>query len=315
MPESQFKENFINDFIAQAANKTFESIKFEDALKLLSQYDFKYDLRPDVINQDIGKIFSIKKTGSKEQIIANRTNFENLKTNTHIDTDASISSNFIDIFDASASYKYVGDKSSDWTKATSSFDSQLKDLNIYNENNFEWQRVGEFIKPKTIKVVKLVKSLLSRNLVFSRVKREYYDAPFKRLISLSTFNNVYLPSNIQENVQRIINLEKGLNFSNYSLWNVIELYRSQLIQLFNTNMNQNSIELKNFTQGVLKNMSQGILKNLDDRVTVIQNSINLNPCTSSPCLNGGTCTKGFDNNALCICSIYFTGNRCETSKF
>ena len=29
-------------------------------------------------------------------------------------------------------------------------------------------------------------------------------------------------------------------------------------------MNQNSIELKNFTQGVFKNMSQGILKNLDD---------------------------------------------------
>jgi hypothetical protein len=114
----------------------------------------------------------------------------------------------MDVLDVSASVSYVDDKSSDWTKATSSFDSQLQELNSYNENNFEWQRVGEFIKPKTIKVVKLVKSLLSRNLVFSRVKREYYDAPFKRLISLNTFNNVYLPSNIQENVQRIEMLER-----------------------------------------------------------------------------------------------------------
>ena len=217
MPASQFKENFLNDLIAQAAKTTFQSIKIEDALKMLSQYDFKYVLRPDVITQDLGKIFSIKKTGSKEQIIANRTNFENLKTNTRIDTDASASGSYIDVFDASASYSYVSDKSSDWTKASSSFDSQLKELNDYNENNFEWQRVGEFVKPKTIKVVKLVKSLMSRNLVFSRVKREYYDAPFKRVVSLNTFNNVYLPSNIQESVQRLIKLENDLKNSNSTL--------------------------------------------------------------------------------------------------
>ena len=99
MPESQFRESFVNDFIAQAANQTFQSIRIEDALALLSQYDFKYDLRPDVITQDLGKIFSIKKTGSKEQIVANRTNFENLKTNTRIDTDASTSGSFIDVFE------------------------------------------------------------------------------------------------------------------------------------------------------------------------------------------------------------------------
>jgi hypothetical protein len=99
MPESQFRESFINDFIAQAANQTFQSIRIEDAVALLSQYDFKYDLRPDVITQDLGKIFSIKKTGSKEQIVANRTNFENLKTNTRIDTDASTSGSFIDVFE------------------------------------------------------------------------------------------------------------------------------------------------------------------------------------------------------------------------
>lgn len=310
MPESQFKESFINDFIAQAANKTFQSIKIEDALKILSTYDFKYDLRPDVINKDLGKIFSIKKTGSKEQIIANKTGFENLKTSSRIDTDASVEGSYFDVFDASASYQYASSKSSDWTKATSSFDSQLKELNDYNENNFEWQRVGEFIKPKTIKVVKLVKSLMSRNLVFSRVKREYYDAPFKRVVSLNTFNNVYLPSNIQESIQRTISLEKNLNYSNYSLWNKLEENRLNLIDKLDTTVQFNSIDLKNFTQI--------ILKNLDDKITVLQKSVssilNKNPCSTNPCLNGGTCTKGEDNTPLCLCSIYYSGSNCGSSN-
>ena len=254
MPESQFKENFINDFIAQAANTTFQSIKIEDALKLLSQYDFKYDLRPDVITQDLGKIFSIKKTGSKEQIIANRTNFENLKTNTRIETDASASGSFIDVFDASASYQYVSDKSFDWTKATSSFDSQLKELNAYNENNFEWQRVGEFVKPKTIKVVKLAKSLMSRNLVFSRVKREYYDAPFKRIVSLNTFNNVNLPSNIQESVQRLIKLENDLI-------QATSTFQKQ-IQSNQNNTMENLTTLNKFINEVGYNLNKSIQNNL-----------------------------------------------------
>ena len=55
MPESQFRESFINDFIAQAANQTFQSIRIEDAVALLSQYDFKYDLRPDVITTGFGQ--------------------------------------------------------------------------------------------------------------------------------------------------------------------------------------------------------------------------------------------------------------------
>lgn len=52
-----------------------------------------------------------------------------------------------------------------------------------------------------------MKSFMSRNLVFNRVKRDYYDAPFKRVISLNTINNVYLSSKTQESAQCIENLE------------------------------------------------------------------------------------------------------------
>jgi len=208
IPESQFKENFINDFITQAAEKTFQSVPIDDVLNSLSQFNFKNDLKPDVILQDLGKIFSIKNTGNKEQIIADKENFENFKKNSQSNTAGLVDGSlFLDIFDASASFHYAKEKSSDWTKSSSSFDSQLKDLNDFNENNFEWTRIGELIKPKKIKVVKLVKSFMSRNLVFNRVKRDYYDAPFKRVISLNTFNNVYLSSKTQESAQCIENLE------------------------------------------------------------------------------------------------------------
>lgn len=246
IPESQFKENFINDFITQAADKTFQSVPIDDVLNSLSQYNFKNDLKPDVILQDLGKIFSIKKTGNKEQIIADRENFENFKKNSQRNTAGSVNGSlFFDIFDASASFHYANEKSSDWTKSSSSFDSQLKDLNDYNENNFEWTRIGELIKPKKIKVVKLVKSFMSRNLVFSRVKRDYYDAPFKRVISLNTFNNVYLSSNDQDSVQRIENLhlEAKKNFKdlNILLNDELKKFKNEFSLYFNNSNEKNQL--------------------------------------------------------------------------
>ena len=107
-------ENFINDFILQAADRVFESVKIEEALQSLSQYDIKYDLKPDVIREDLGKIFSVNKTGYKELIVLNEANYEHLKTSSHIDTKGSAKgSGFFDVFSASVSAQYVKDKSAD----------------------------------------------------------------------------------------------------------------------------------------------------------------------------------------------------------
>jgi hypothetical protein len=163
----------------------------------------------------------------------------------------------LDIFDASTSFGFAYGRSSEWSKATSSFASQLKELNDYNENNFEWQRVGEFIKPKTIKVVKLVKSLMTKSLIFSRVKREYYDAPFKRTISLNTFNNAYLPSNIQDTFERLRNLEMALKNSEAALYQKI---------------NQTKIEL-NASQNNQSNILQSQTDILKSQTNILQNDL------------------------------------------
>ena len=40
----------------------------------------------------------------------------------------------------------------------------------------------------------------------------------------------------------------------------------------------------------------------------------IDECSSSPCLNGGTCLDAV-NMYTCSCAIGFNGGNCETSKF
>lgn len=208
MAQSEFSDNFLDYFISQTASQIFSNVNLKDALNSLSQYDFKTDLQPNIITQELSKIFTINSTKSRELIVLNDTFFEQLKQNSHIATSGSADGDFVDIFSASVSANYVNDKSSDWAKANTSFDNQLNELNKFSSNSIEWQRSGDIIVPKSIQLVKLQKSLMQKNMVFTRVKREYYDAPFQRSMSLSTLGSTDLPSSYVENAQKLLNLER-----------------------------------------------------------------------------------------------------------
>ena len=40
-----------------------------------------------------------------------------------------------------------------------------------------------------------------------------------------------------------------------------------------------------------------------------------NPCSSNPCLNGGTCNRNILlKNYTCTCSIYYAGEKCKIGK-
>ena len=41
--------------------------------------------------------------------------------------------------------------------------------------------------------------------------------------------------------------------------------------------------------------------------------IDIDECSSNPCLNGGSCTDQV-NGYACICSPKYTGTQCQTSK-
>lgn len=62
-----------------------------------------------MILQNLGKIFSIKNTGNKEQIIADKENFENFKKNSQSNTAGLVDGSlFLDLFDASARNLLIG---------------------------------------------------------------------------------------------------------------------------------------------------------------------------------------------------------------
>ena len=46
--------------------------------------------------------------------------------------------------------------------------------------------------------------------------------------------------------------------------------------------------------------------------TYFSYSSEINPCSSNPCENGGTCVNTVDGNYACFCTSLWSGNNCET---
>ena len=81
---------------------------------------------------------------------------------------------------------------------------------------------------------KLAKALFNKNLVFSRVKLEYYDAPFKRSFTLDSGNGLYSAQMLIENSQRFNDLETGLEYLNRKLFESSNVSSLNLFRLNST---------------------------------------------------------------------------------
>lgn len=175
--ESQFSENFIEDFIKQTASSVLKPVDFEDALSQLSPYKINEDLKPSLIKSELSKMFKINQTDSKSRIVLNNEFDFNSKI---LNEKFKGSLNW---FGGKADYeKQVKDLSI----SGKSVDGQLKELNLLDKSDIEWKRDGEIIVPKTIKVHRFNQANFSKKLVFKRIKREFYDALYKENFILST---------------------------------------------------------------------------------------------------------------------------------
>lgn len=266
IPESQFSDDFKDEFIKQTSIFINQYVTVDQALAKLSTYDFTEDLKPTVIKQELSKLFTIKKTGSKEQLILNQTQYEKLNTEASNNVGGSASGSFFGI-SLGGSANYAKSQSSQWEKQNTSFVNQLKELNSYDLNEVEWARNGNIIIPKSIKVSKLARGLFAKNLIFSRIKREYYDAPYQRTYTLNTLNGVYQSDTLKENALRLRQLEKSYeqlnSFSNEinsktdkiqtNLTNLVEGKNQELIanlSNLNSNIQINLQDIRNNIQKV-----------------------------------------------------------------
>jgi hypothetical protein len=188
IPEHQFNQKFLSNLIELVADSSFKNVDFESSLVLLSKYslDLKHDFKPDVIKNEMSKIFKLDKSSSKTHIIVDNDYYEKLMKKSQDQSSGSASgSAFFGLFEGDASVNFVNQRESDWAKQTSSLDDQLKELNSYSENNIEWQFDGEKIVPKTINAVLAKKANFRKTLNFDRIYEVYNDAEFKREFTLN----------------------------------------------------------------------------------------------------------------------------------
>ena len=71
IPEETFSSAFVDNIIALTGQTTFKPVSFQDALLSLSKYsvDISGDLKPTQIKNEMSKLFTVAKTGSKSHIV------------------------------------------------------------------------------------------------------------------------------------------------------------------------------------------------------------------------------------------------------
>lgn len=209
IPSSQFSDDFIDQFIQLTSKTMFENVDIVKALSNLSLYDIGADLKPSVITNELSKLLYINKSDSLEYIVLNTTQLERLKMNSNSGGEDGLDFSYGGI-SLGGSSSYTQSHSSDWQNDKLNFTQQLSQLNTYTQNDIEWARKGNLIVPKSINVARLAKASFAKDLVFTRIKRVYQDAPYKRAFTLNTFNGVFASSLIADNAKRIEVVEKNI---------------------------------------------------------------------------------------------------------
>lgn len=182
IPESQFKETFISDFVKLAADESFKSVKFEDAVDSLSKFNVDQDLKAAEIKEDLGKLLAISINNSKETLQVNREHLALLR-------NRSEASDFVlEIAEIAASL--ISEKASEWQEKGKTLQQQIDELNSLSENFVEWARKGNCVVPKSMKVAKITRAALAKKIVFQRIKKVVENAAFKKQISFNTLTNI-----------------------------------------------------------------------------------------------------------------------------
>jgi hypothetical protein len=190
MPEMEFRNEFIEAFIEQVSNNEFKPIDFDMALSQLSKYALNFhpaDLRPDVIKNDMGRIFKVIRTANHSVIRLDMQNVKHLANEGLVDfgggngVNASFM-NMILIGGGGGGLQHYYDKNS--SSIGKSLVEQLNDLNHEFRDGLQWDFVGERILPKSLNVARLLRSSFTKNLKFNRIRKVKSKASFIKRLSI-----------------------------------------------------------------------------------------------------------------------------------
>ena len=224
----QFSNEFVDNIIALVGEE-MKSVDIEAALESLSKFSFQADLKPDLIKNDLSKFFKIEKTENKERIV-----FDD-KFNKDLDKQSSSvakGAGSMDLkgmgamnligFTASGSGENNKSEKLHSINSGSNLNDQLKELNSLKDNQVTFEISGERIVPKSLKVAKLHRVKFNKNLCFSRIRKVYVDAEFKKEFSLSTQNVLKNPEFVNVLTNNIKALESSASVNDSNLNNLIQ---------------------------------------------------------------------------------------------
>jgi DNA-binding protein len=164
--DKQFDQTFINDLLKKLTNNNTnveEAVEVDEAIKYLSSYDYSKDqIEPDKIKKGLAEIYKIEKKDSKDYIVLN--NESSNKNDELLKISGKASINFND----------------------ETLEDQLKELNKDINNAIEWKIEGESIIPKAIKVTKIIKTNLNKQLQFDDIKTKSFNKIINKKYSFST---------------------------------------------------------------------------------------------------------------------------------
>lgn len=253
IPETQFKESFIDEFIRLVSSSLFRPTNLNEEISSLSNFSISFsdDLKPNIIKNEASKILKIENFNNKSHIVLNQEGLSDLQNSGKVTGGGGGSLSFMGIFSLGGTGGKVTESSSHWLQSNKSLSDQLIELNKEVKDEIEWMFEGEKIVPKSINVAKLVRSKFSQTLIFTRIRKQYYEAPFLRKLSMYTIRATAekdeiekIQDSIQANALSIQNIEHQIKFNNTNLQNSLNNLNKEVgSQIGNM---QNSIQATNY---------------------------------------------------------------------
>ena len=189
VPEERFSNVFVEDLIRQAADVTFINEPFKEVLANLSPYSFDEDLQPDVVMSDLSSVLEVKNYGNKSHIVVNEENYNRIMDKTRSEDGGSVGATFAG-FGANVAFNTAREKQTENENSKKSLDDQLKEINSASTNHVQFEFQGKKIVPKSLRVAKLNKGKMSKNIEFKRIAMTRFESTLSRHFSLYVTNSL-----------------------------------------------------------------------------------------------------------------------------
>ena len=172
--EKEFNQQFLDSFLMQITQKSFEIVNIEEALKNSNRR-----LQSDFINSKLTKLLNINNHNGQKYITISNRNERLYNSNEDVVLN--------ELFDLDSLTKFIDRKENEWKISEKTINQQLDEINQHAESEIEWKidsNNDNKIVPKNLNVTRLTKQKLKKTISFNRIYKKDYEKLFERSFDL-----------------------------------------------------------------------------------------------------------------------------------